>query len=197
MPAGVIEQKAALRRHMGGLPEPDWAPMLQRFLSLPELENSQTVMLFYGVKGEPDTRVAINELLQRGKRVVLPRCIPERQMQARFITKESILLPGAYGIPEPGEDCPLAEKKEIDLVLVPNLCCDKSGFRLGHGGGYYDRFLTDFPGVSVALCPEERLAEQLPAEETDIPVDIVLTQRQTRRRAAAPRRIWEESAAIK
>lgn len=197
MPAGVIEQKAALRRRMGGLPEPDWAPMLQRFLSLPEVASAQTVMLFYGVKGEPDTRVAINELLQRGKRVVLPRCMPERQMQARFITKESTLLPGAYGIPEPGEDCPLAEKKEIDLILVPNLCCDRRGFRLGHGGGYYDRFLTDFSGVSVALCPEERLAGQLPTEETDIPVDIVLTQRQTRRRADAPRRIWEESAAIK
>lgn len=197
MPAGAIEQKAALRRRLGDLPAPDWVPMLQRFLSLPEVECSQTVMLFYGVKGEPDTRIVMDELLRRGKQVLLPRCMPARQMQARFVTKESVLLPGAYGIPEPGEDCPLAEKQEIDLILVPNLCCDKLGFRLGHGGGYYDRFLTGFLGLSVALCPDEWLAEQLPTEETDIPIDIVLTQTQIRRRADAPRRIWEESAAIK
>lgn len=197
MPAGVIEEKAVLRRRMGGLQKPDWTPMLQRFLSLPEVERAQSVMLFYGMKDEPDTRTVMDELLQLGKRVLLPKCMPARQMQARFITKESTLLPGAYGIPEPGEECPPAEKKEIDLILVPNLCCDRRGFRLGHGGGYYDRFLADFSGVSVAICPEEWLAEQLPTEETDIPVDIVLTQRQTRRRADAPRRIWEESAAIK
>lgn len=182
---------------MGGLSEPDWEPILQRFLSLPEVERAQTVMLFYGVNGEPNTCGLIKELLQRRKRVLLPKCMPARQMQVRVVTAESILLPGVYGIPEPGEDCPTAEKREIDLILVPNLCCDKQGFRLGHGGGYYDRFLMDFSGVSVALCPEERLVEQLPREETDIPVDVVLTQAQTRRRADAPRRIWEESAAIK
>lgn len=198
MPAGVTEAKAALRRHLASMSCPDWSPMLEAFLALPEVQQVRTVMVFCGAKAdEPDTRLLSEELLRRGKIVALPRCMPGRQMQARAVTAQSILITGKFGIPEPGDDLPLVDKSEIDLILVPNLCCDEDGFRLGRGGGYYDRFLKDFTGVSVALCPQERLVRTLPTEATDVPVDIVLTQTQIRRRAGAPRRIREESAAIK
>lgn len=198
MPAGVIEAKAALRRQLAGVLCSDWSPMVEAFLALPEVKQARTVMIFYGAKAdEPDTRFLTEELLRRGKTVALPRCMPGREMQARAITAQSILITGKFGIPEPGEDLPLVDKSEIDLILVPNLCCDEDGFRLGRGGGYYDRFLKDFTGVSVALCPQERLVGALPTESTDVPVDIILTQTQIRRRAGAPRRIREESAAIK
>lgn len=194
-PAGVTEAKAALRRQMAKLPCPDWTPMLQAFRALPELEAARTVLLFYGVGKEPDTRGLIAELLHRGKTVALPRCLPARRMEARAVTDLDKLRPGAYGILEPGEDCPVVGRDRIDLILTPNLCCDRLGYRLGHGAGYYDRYLTGYAGITVALCPEEWLREELPRDEFDLPVELVLTETRVWRGAKAPRHIPEESAA--
>lgn len=189
MPAGVTEAKAALRRQMAALSCPDWQPLLERFLALPELVAAHTVMLFCGVGREPDTAPVIDKLLRRGKTVALPRCLAQRRMEARVITSRSDLVPGAFGIPEPGEDCPVIERDKIDLVLVPNLCCDKRGYRLGHGGGYYDRYLAGYSGMTVALCPAVWLREELPRDEFDLPVQVILTERKIWRRANTPRHI--------
>lgn len=180
---------------MAELPRPDWTPMIRAFLSLPELEAARVVLLFYGVGKEPDTRELITELLRRGKTVALPRCLPARRMEARAVTGPGDLRPGAYDIPEPVEVCPVIGRDKIDLILTPNLCCDRLGYRLGHGAGYYDRYLTGYTGITVALCPEERLQEELPRDEFDLPVELVLTEAQIRRGAEAPRLILEESAA--
>lgn len=179
----TAEAKAALRRMLAALPAPDWGPMLAAFLALPETQAAQTVLLFYGVGREPDTRGLIETLLARGKRVVLPRCLPERQMEARQITALDQLRPGAYRIPEPPETCPIIPKEEIDLALIPNLCCDRQGRRLGHGGGYYDRWLAGFSGRTVALCPDAWLQEALPQDKFDMPVELVLTETSQRRGA--------------
>lgn len=182
-PITAAEEKAALRRELARAPRPDWEPLLRAFLSLPELETARTVLLFYGVGKEPDTRGLIGELLGRGKTVALPRCLSGRRMEARAVTGLDGLRPGAYGIPEPGEECPVVAREGIDLILTPNLCCDKRGFRLGHGAGYYDRYLAGFTGITVALCPEEWLREELPRDEFDLPVGLVLTETQVRRGA--------------
>ena len=186
MPAGVTENKAALRRHFARQPRPDWAPMLRAFLELPELNAAQTVLLYYGVKQEPDTRELIDELLRRGKTVALPVCLPGHKLEARIVRCLDDLKPGAYGIPEPGEGCPVAERGKIDLILVPNVCCDRQGYRLGHGAGYYDRYLAGYSGVTVALCPEQWLQEELPRDEFDLPVDLVLTENEIMARRMIP-----------
>lgn len=194
-PAGATEAKAALRRRMARLPCPDWPSLIQAFFTLPELKAARTVLLFYGVGREPDTRELIAGLLQEGKTVALPRCLPGRRMEARAVTGLDDLRPGAYDIPEPVDICPVIERDKIDLILTPNLCCDRLGYRLGHGAGYYDRYLAGYTGVTVALCPEEWLQEELPRDEFDLPVELVLTETRVRRGAEAPRRIPEESAA--
>ncbi len=176
MPAGVTEEKAALRRRLRALPPVDWAPLCQRFLALPQVDRAGTVLLFWGVGREPDTSGILKALLSRGKRLALPRCLPGRQIEARQVTHTACLRPSAYGIPEPGEDCPPVPREEIDLILVPNLCCDRQGYRLGHGGGYYDRYLADYRGRTVALCPEEWVQLRLPTDPFDQPVELVLTQ---------------------
>lgn len=187
MPAGVTEEKAALRRQLAALPAPDWEPMLRAFLALPQLKRAKTVLLFYGVGGEPDTRELLQTLLTQGKTVALPKCLPGRRMEARIVGSLDDLAPGAYGIPEPGGACPGLERDDIELVLVPNLCCDRRGYRLGHGAGYYDRYLAGYAGCTVALCPGERLRETLPVDEFDLPVELVLTEKKVWRGAAAPR----------
>ncbi|MCD8005305.1 MAG: 5-formyltetrahydrofolate cyclo-ligase [Oscillospiraceae bacterium] len=176
MPAGVTEEKAALRRRLAALPPADWTPLCRRFLALPQLKQAGTVLLFWGVGREPDTGGMLEELLRRGKRLALPRCLPDRRMEAGEVTGPACLRPGAYGIPEPGADCPPIPREEIDLILVPNLCCDRRGFRLGHGGGYYDRYLAGYRGHTAALCPEEWLQQTLPTDDFDQPVELVLTQ---------------------
>ena len=196
-PAGITEAKAALRRHLAAQACPDWTPMLRAFLSLPELETARTVLLFYGVGKEPDTRGLITALLNQGKTVSLPRCLPGRKMEARAVTDLDGLRPGAYGILEPGEACPVVGRDEIDLILAPNLCCDELGYRLGHGAGYYDRYLSGYAGITAALCPEEWLQAELPKDEFDLPVDIILTQARVRRAAKAARRTPEESSDAK
>jgi len=150
--------------------------LFARFLALPEVMAANTILLFYGVGGEPHTAELIAPLTAMGKTLALPRCRPERQMEARVVTAQSVLSPSAYGIPEPGEDCPVLKRGMIDLILVPALCYDRQRCRLGQGGGYYDRYLAGYQGCTVGLCRDYFLQEDLPIMDTDIPVGLVLTE---------------------
>ena len=151
--------------------------LLQRFLELPWAAEANTLLLFYGVGTEPDTGHLIVELWRLGKRVCLPKCLPDRAMEARLVRSGDDLRPGVFGIPEPLDTCPVVGKGEIDLILVPALCYDLSCQRLGQGGGYYDRYLADYGGRTVGLCRERLLQEKLPVEAHDRAVDLVLTEK--------------------
>ena len=151
--------------------------LLQRFLDLPWTAEANTLLLFYGMGAEPDTGHLLLELWRQGKRVLLPKCLPGRVMEARLVREADDLRPGAYGIPEPREGCPKVEKEAIDLILVPALCYDLSCRRLGQGGGYYDRYLADYGGRTVGLCREFLLQKELPVEDHDKAVDLVLTEK--------------------
>ena len=175
MSTTITERKQALRRGIRELPVPDWTALLERFLALPQVEEAGTVMIFRGVGDEPDTMPLLDALLRRGKRVAFPRCLPGRAMEARAVAGAHQLAGGKYGIPEPGEDCPLVPREELDVILVPHLCCDRAGRRLGRGGGYYDRYLAGCGAFTVCLCPSDRLVDELPGEEWDVPVRLVLT----------------------
>lgn len=151
--------------------------LLQRFLELPWAAEANTLLLFYGVGIEPDTGHLLVELWRLGKRVLLPKCLPGRAMEARLVGSGDDLRPGVFGIPEPLDTCPVVDKGEIDLILVPALCYDLSCQRLGQGGGYYDRYLADYGGRTVGLCRERLLQEKLPVENHDRAVDLVLTEK--------------------
>lgn len=170
------EQKSLLRRRARELPAVESGGLTNRFLTLPEVRGARTLFLFAGVGKELDTRPIIEHLLAQGKRVVLPVCLPGRVLETREIRSLDELVSGRFDIPAPGPDCPVVHKEEIDLVLVPNLLCDRKGYRLGYGGGYYDRWLADYSGVTVSLCPPERLVDELPREPFDIPVQILISE---------------------
>lgn len=172
----VAQRKAELRRKAAGLPKAKVPHLLERFLALPQVQDASTVMVFCGVGREPDTDDLIRSLLDRGKRVALPVCLLQRRMEVRAITSQSQLEPNRYGIPEPDGMCPVVAPEDIDVVLVPNLMCDREGYRLGYGGGYYDRWLEDFHGFTVAVCPPERLVDELPRDEYDVPVQLLLCE---------------------
>lgn len=170
------EEKTRLRRSAMKLPAVDGSRLIERFLVLPQVKQAKTLFLFFGVGKEPDTRPLIEHLLKQGKRVALPVCLPGGILQPQEIQSLGEVSPGRFGIPAPVPGGPVISKAEIDLVLVPNLLCDRDGYRLGYGGGYYDRWLADYNGVTVALCPKERMTEKLPRETFDIPVQIVISE---------------------
>lgn len=95
-------------------------------------------------------------------------------MAAVPVTNLQDLRPGRWGIPEPEMPAEGTEIPEPDLILVPCVAATERGTRLGHGGGYYDRFLAEHPGERAALCFRACLREELPAEETDLKMDRVI-----------------------
>ena len=145
-----------------------------QFLQHPKVAQAGTLLLYCGVGTEVDTRPILQALLDQGKRVCLPRCLPDHQMEARAITALEELQPDKYGIPAPGEGCPVVPREDLDLVL--GLCFDSRGNRLGQGGGYYDRYLEDYDGISIGLCREDFFQVNLPREPLDVWVRYVLTE---------------------
>ena len=105
--------------------------LFARFLDLPQVKQARTLLLFWGVRSEPDTTGLFGPLLDAGKRLALPRCLPHRQMEAREYRDRTHLTVNSYGIPEPDENCSVLDPDAFDLILVPNLCCDRRLFRLG------------------------------------------------------------------
>lgn len=149
--------------------------LFSTFLSLPDVEQANTLFLFWGTAAEPDTARLFAPLLERGKQVALPRMLPGRQMELRRYCPNRPPIRHPFGILEPDEGCPLVPADQVDLVLVPALCYDRRGFRLGMGGGYYDRWLERYEGITVGLCRAALLQNTVPTEPHDQAVDIVIT----------------------
>lgn len=149
--------------------------LFDAFCRLPQLACTQTVFLFWGMGREPDTARLALRLLKMDKQVVLPRVLPGRRMEARLYRPDLPLVRHPFGMLEPSQACPVVPPQEISLALVPALCYDRLGYRLGFGGGYYDRWLDDFHGFSAGLCREEFLLDHLPHEAHDRPVCAVVT----------------------
>ncbi len=185
MPSTIAAEKAALRKAVKGIrfspaekAESDRL-LLGRFLALSQVAAASSLLLFYGVGDEPDTARLLEPLAAQGRTLALPRCLSHGRMEARQYCGPSRLSPNAFGIPEPDGDCPVLARDGFDLILVPNLCCDRSFHRLGHGGGYYDRYLSGFGALTVALCRDRFLQDSLPAEEHDVTVRLILTETQS------------------
>lgn len=185
MPFTTAEEKALLRRQvrreLAQLTreerEASDAALFARFLALPEVEAARTIFAFWGIpEKEPDTSRLIAALTARGKEIGLPRMLPGHRMEVRRYDPARPLVSVSFGILEPGQGCPILSKEDIDLVLVPGVCYDRRGYRLGFGGGYYDRWLADFPGYRVGLCREKVLRDRVPTEAHDSRVDRLLTE---------------------
>lgn len=141
-------------------------------------KNADTVLLYWSVGSEVVTHKMIDKALSDSKKVALPKCIDkDGNMLFYYVVSLSDLSNGMYGIKEPVTDKLYDISDSCSICLVPGLCFTKDGYRLGYGKGYYDRFLSDFQGVSVGLCFEDCLAEYLPVDMYDKKVDYVITDK--------------------
>ena len=137
---------------------------------------SRNVFLYVSMWAEPDTRALIDAALKAGKSVYVPLCCPERVMKAVRIQSLDELRPGMRGIPEPPADGEAAEPGTLELAVVPCVTAAKDGARLGHGAGYYDRFLRLHACKTMCLCYGEMLADALPMDGHDVWMDSVVTE---------------------
>ncbi|MBR2354717.1 MAG: 5-formyltetrahydrofolate cyclo-ligase [Clostridia bacterium] len=162
-----IEQKEALDR---AICEQVAAHRLYREASV--------LLLFFPVRGEPNLLPLAEKAMKEGKTVGFPISYPhDRTMSFRAISDLSELSPGTYGIPEPPQSGALLNARADALCLLPGLAFDRQGFRLGYGGGYYDRFLTEFPGTTLAPTYHMYLVDRLPINGTDRPTHCLITEK--------------------
>lgn len=126
---------------------------------------------------EINTYPIIEKLLNEGKTVCSPICEKEsRNMIFYKINSLDELVEGYYGIkipPEKKEN--IVEKDMIDLILVPGVGFDKDNYRIGFGGGYYDRYLKDYKGYTISLAFKDQIIDKVPINEFDLPVNLVIT----------------------
>ena len=172
-----MQEKQQLRAWCRTVPAPQPAEsqaVCAEILRLPAYAAARGVMAFYPMPDEVDVRPVLEDCLRQGKRLYLPQTDGQMQIHPRRVSALSQLQQGKFGIWEPPETLP--EETAYDLILVPAMAYDRAGFRLGFGGGYYDRWLAGFSGVRVGLCRGRVLQEALPREDHDLPVDLVVTE---------------------
>lgn len=126
---------------------------------------------------EVDTIPIIKKAWEEGKKVVVPKCYPdEKKMIFRFLSDFSQLESVFYGLLEPiVEKTAEAAPEEIDLLIVPGLGYTMEGYRIGFGGGYYDRYLTSFHGKNLSLAFNLQIIPPFPIEEYDLPISKIIT----------------------
>ncbi len=151
-----------------------------KLLSLEKIRSADLVLPFVSAKGEVGTRELIARCLDAGKTVAVPRCIDGSNMEFCVIHTFDDLEKGMYGIDEPKEYCEVikAESAENSVLIVPALCFNAKGYRLGYGKGYYDRFISRYKGYTVGVCYSEFITDDIPVDEYDRCVDIVITEKQ-------------------
>lgn len=154
------------------------AAMWQTLQAQPAWQNAESVFCFVGALHEPDTMPILQGALSAGKQLLVPRIAGPGQMQLVPLQSLGQLQPGAFGILEPPKALPaIPAGSGVQLAVLPCLAAARSGARLGHGGGYYDRFLANYSGRRLILCPEALLAQSLPTGPLDEPAQAVLTEK--------------------
>lgn len=143
-----------------------------------QYRQTDTVLVYVSTPMEVSTVRVMEQALEDGKRVAVPRCIPHtREMEFYVIHSLAELHDGAFGVREP---LPSEERLVRDLsqglCLVPAFCYDRYGYRLGYGKGYYDRFLARFGGHCVGLCYSDCIRHTLPHGRFDRKVETIVTE---------------------
>lgn len=176
--AEIAKKKSEMRLKMKRLraSAPDRAmqdeKLASALLSLSEVEAAKRIFLYYSVRDEADTHLAIGALLKRGKEVYLPRTEGKKMVAVRYAGDG--LCCGQFGIPEP---CGEILRNAPDICVLPLLAADKHFRRLGYGGGYYDRFLSEAGSqmLRIGLCYDFQIEEEVPSEAHDALLDIIVT----------------------
>ncbi len=150
-----------------------------RLLALPGYRQANVIFCYVSTAEEISTGPIFLDAWANGKRIGVPLCTGKGIMEVREITSMDDLHPGFYGILEPFANAPLIRPEEIDFAVVPCLSSSYDGRRLGYGGGFYDRYLSQSGTVKTVLCREELIRTDIPVQPHDIYMDMVITEKGT------------------
>ena len=155
----------------------------QRIWMMREYQKAAVFFTYVSKPIEVDTMGLIHRAWEDGKMVVVPRCVPGTDDMEFFeIHSEEDLEKGSFGVLEPiAAKCRKIEDFSQGFCIVPGLCFDSHGFRLGYGKGYYDRFLSSFGGFKAGICYCSCIQWNLPHGYFDKPVDVLTTEKYIRR----------------
>lgn len=133
------------------------------------------IFIYHSFGSEVDTEKLIRSAFLEGKKVFLPRIDARKEMRFHQIRSDTKLVSHIFGMQEPPEDCPVLEADDNSLILVPGLLFDRNGYRLGYGGGYYDRYISEHPqAMPVGICYSIQMTEELPTEAYDQRVRLLI-----------------------
>jgi 5-formyltetrahydrofolate cyclo-ligase len=149
--------------------------IIKKLIGLEEYNNAETIMLYISLDIEVDTREFIKNELLKGKSIVVP-FVEDDDIQISKLENFENLTQGKFGVLEP-----MKKKKyngKVDLVIVPGVAFDSKGRRIGFGKGYYDKFLEKFrDSLKIGLAFEEQIVDFVPAQEHDVAVDMIITEK--------------------
>lgn len=155
-----------------------------RVLRLPEVEHARSVLTCLSFGTELDTWVLVDQLLASGRRIYVPR-VERRGWHLHAHAYPCELKTLSFGLRQPTPNTPALSADQvdetIDAVLVLGMAFDRQGYRLGHGAGYFDRFLAKRRFPSIGLAYDVQLLERLPVEEHDVAMSVVVTESETLR----------------
>lgn len=157
-----------------------WSEVItNKVLEHPQFAAAQVIFTFVSFRSEVNTHAIIQRSLEMGKRIFVPvidvKC---KELHAVEIADFSSLQPGFRGILEPSLLSEKANAQEIDLCLIPGAVFAKNGYRIGYGGGYYDRFLplVNQSAYRLGVAFQFQVVDEIPFENHDIPVHETLTE---------------------
>lgn len=151
----------------------------QKLLATSEYAEATTVLTYVSVSSEVSTRMFIECALRDGKTVAVPRCLPGHCLEFVAIASVEQLVAAPFNLLEPAKELPALteDQKNNSICIVPALLVDAKGYRLGYGAGFYDRFLSTYPGKKICLAYQQSLSRTtLPHTAFDVAVDLVITE---------------------
>jgi 5-formyltetrahydrofolate cyclo-ligase len=152
------------------------AQICDRLQTSSQFQQAQTILAYFSFRQEPD----LSPLFSLDKIWGFPRCVGQSLSWHQWIpTDVASLQTGKYGILEPSPQAPIVPPESVDLILVPCVACDDCGYRLGYGGGFYDRLLTspEWQRIStIGITFAFAHLPQLPIDTWDQPLHSVCTE---------------------
>ena len=153
--------------------------ILDKLMESEFYKNANNIFVFISFSSEINTHDFIKKSLDLGKNISVPvTFLDEKIMKASNLNSFSDLKIGAYNILAPREDkVNFINEADIDLVIVPGAAFSKSGYRVGYGGGYYDKFLANIPHVKkIGISFSFQIINEIPTNDYDIPVNYIFTE---------------------
>lgn len=176
--------RTAVREKLMAMPKEDHKRkslmIHNKLINLQEIKDAKTVAITISKFPEVNTKDLIEVLWKMGKQVAIPKCTPRtREMKFYVFTDYEQLEQVYMDLYEPIEGkTTFINKKEIDVLISPGIVFDKLGYRVGYGGGYYDRYLIDYENFTVSMGFEVQIVEKIDANEYDLPICTIITEEQ-------------------